>query len=110
MADLRLQLMNGEVQPSFLLTDDFLSSKRPGMANAKGPSSGMPSIGGLGVRPGGPRGIAAPGQAVRPRGGAPFVAAVNRPVAQAPKMFRPIGALTQRPVANTPRLDESPRE
>ena len=48
--------------PGMLLSDEFLSAKaqRPGVntANAKGPQSGMPAIG---VRPGGPRPMAAPG-------------------------------------------------
>ena len=79
------------------------------VANARGPSSGMPALGIQTIRPGGPRGMAAPGQAVRPRGGASFNTA-GMPLSNvAPRaMFRPIGSFNVRPSFNaTPIQDQS---
>ena len=60
----------------------------------------MPALGIPGMRPG--RGMAAPGQAVRPRGGAPFNPSLANRGGAAPRgMFRPIGAFNPRPT--TPR-------
>ena len=67
----------------------------------------MPALGGPVIRPGGPRGMAAPGQAVRPRGVASFNSgAMSRGPggAAAPRgVFRPMGAFTARPIINAPR-------
>jgi|688.fasta_scaffold1315562_2 hypothetical protein len=58
MVELKRQLMAGEVKLDMLLSDEFLSVKG---TKAQGPSSGMPAMGLSGIRPGGVRGIAAPG-------------------------------------------------